>query len=76
MDRSTTSEVLTVAEVAEYLRIHRCTIYRLIKARKLPYFKIGSDYRFNREQIDQWRLRQDPGWAEASEKAAKTDKPT
>jgi excisionase family DNA binding protein len=59
-------EILTVAELAEYLRVHRSTIYRLLKARKLPAFKIGSDWRFNREHIDKWRLRQDTGWAEKS----------
>jgi len=57
-------EILTVDELAEYLRVHRSTIYRLVKARKLPAFRIGSDWRFNREQIDEWRFRQNPGWAE------------
>ncbi|MGO9603704.1 MAG: helix-turn-helix domain-containing protein [Candidatus Binataceae bacterium] len=52
------SKVLTVAELAEYLRVHRSTIYRLLKALKLPAFRIGSDWRFNREQIDEWRLKQ------------------
>ena len=49
-------EVLTVAELAEYLRVHPATIYKLLKARKLPAFKIGSDWRFNREHIDEWRV--------------------
>jgi excisionase family DNA binding protein len=52
-------EILTVAELAEYLKVHPSTIYRLIKARKLPAFRIGSDWRFNREHIDEWRLRQE-----------------
>jgi excisionase family DNA binding protein len=55
-------EVLTVAELAEYLKVHHSTIYRLLKARKIPAFRIGSDWRFNREQIDEWRLKQDSGW--------------
>ncbi len=67
-------EVLTVTELAEYLRVHRSTIYRLLKAHKLPAFKIGSDYRFNREQIDEWRLKQDPGWAAKSHQDEKQDK--
>jgi excisionase family DNA binding protein len=52
-------EILTVAELAKYLRVHISTIYRLIKARELPAFKIGSDYRFSRKQIDEWRAAQE-----------------
>jgi excisionase family DNA binding protein len=68
-------EILTVTELAEYLRVHRTTIYRLLRARKLPAFKVGSDWRFNREHIDEWRLKQDPGWAEKSDEATKKDEP-
>ena len=46
--------VLTLEEVASYLRVHPSTIYRLVKKRQLPAFKMGSDWRFNREAIDQW----------------------
>ncbi|MGO9450318.1 MAG: helix-turn-helix domain-containing protein [Candidatus Binataceae bacterium] len=52
------TKVLTVNELAEYLRVHRSTIYRLLKKALLPGFKIGSDWRFNVEVIDEWRLRQ------------------
>jgi excisionase family DNA binding protein len=52
-------EVLTVAEVAEYLSVHPATIYKLLKARRLPAFKVGSDWRFNREHIDEWRAAQE-----------------
>ena len=55
------TKVLTVNELAEYLRVHRSTIYRLLKKGQLPGFKIGSDWRFNVEVIDEWRLRQGPG---------------
>jgi len=47
--------VLTVQNVAEYLHVHPSTIYRLLKKRQLPAFKVGSDWRFNREAIDRWR---------------------
>ncbi|HUO05747.1 MAG TPA: helix-turn-helix domain-containing protein [Candidatus Binataceae bacterium] len=53
-------KVLTVNELAEYLRVHRSTIYRMLKRGQLPGFKIGSDWRFNVEVIDEWRLRQGP----------------
>ena len=52
------AKVLTVNELAEYLRVHRSTIYRLLKKGLLPGFKIGSDWRFNVEVIDDWRMRQ------------------
>ena len=51
-------KVLTVNELAEYLRVHRSTIYRLLKKGMLPGFKIGSDWRFNVEVIDHWRMKQ------------------
>jgi excisionase family DNA binding protein len=47
--------ILTVQDVAEYLRIHQSTVYRLLKRRQLPEFKIGHEWRFNRESIDRWR---------------------
>ena len=55
---ASSTKVLTVNELAEYLRVHRSTIYRLLKKGQLPGFKIGSDWRFNTEAIEQWRLRQ------------------
>ena len=53
-----TAKVLTVNELSEYLRVHRSTIYRLLKKGQLPGFKIGSDWRVNVEAIDEWRLQQ------------------
>ena len=50
---------MTLEEVANYLRVHPSTIYRLVKRGKLPAFKVGSDWRFNVESIDRWRLEQD-----------------
>jgi len=50
--------VLTVDELADYLRVHRSTIYRLLKRGALPAFKVGSDWRFHRESIDRWREQQ------------------
>ena len=49
--------VMTLEEVADYLRVHPSTIYRLVKRGKLPAFKVGSDWRFNLESIDNWRTR-------------------
>jgi excisionase family DNA binding protein len=49
------AKVMTLEEVASYLRVHASTIYRLLKRRELPAFKVGSDWRFNQESIDRWR---------------------
>ena len=51
-------KVMTVREVSAYLRVHPTTIYRLLKQDQIPAFHVGSDWRFNIEAIDQWRLQQ------------------
>jgi excisionase family DNA binding protein len=50
------SNVMTVTELADYLRVHRSTVYRLLKNGKLPAFRVGSDWRFTTQAIDQWRM--------------------
>ena len=52
------SPVITVRALADYLRVHPLTVYRLLKHGLLPGFKVGSDWRFNREDIERWRLAQ------------------
>ena len=61
------AKVMTVNELSDYLRVHRSTIYRLLKKGEIPGFKIGSDWRFNVEAIDQWRLQQGTGLLESEE---------
>ncbi len=51
-------EILTLSEVAEYLKVAERTIYRLAGARKLPAFKVGGAWRFSRAEIDEWIKRQ------------------
>jgi excisionase family DNA binding protein len=53
------SPVMTVREVSAYLQVHPTTIYRLLKHDQIPAFHVGSDWRFNVEAIDRWRLQQD-----------------
>ena len=47
-------EILTVHELARYLRCHPTTIYRMLKQGKLRAFKIGSDWRFRLDDIRHW----------------------
>lgn len=53
------AKVMTVKEVSDYLHVHPSTIYRLIKRRQIPAFRIGSDWRFNIETIDRWRAQKE-----------------
>lgn len=55
MTQNTSSEgVLTLAEVAAYLKVTERTIYRLAGAKKIPAFKVGGVWRFSRVDIDKW----------------------
>jgi len=56
--RGQPTKVMTVRDVSAYLHVHPTTIYRLLKKKKIPAFHIGSDWRFNIEDIDRWRLEQ------------------
>jgi excisionase family DNA binding protein len=49
-----TAQLLTVRDLADYLKLHPGTIYRMLKAGQLPGFRVGSDWRFNRDDIDRW----------------------
>jgi excisionase family DNA binding protein len=47
-------EILTIKQVAGYLKVTERTIYRLAAAKKIPAFKVGGTWRFSRAEIDQW----------------------
>lgn len=55
----TLPEILTVREVSEYLRVHPTTIYRLLRSKQIPAFRVGSEWRFGIESIDRWRSGQE-----------------
>ena len=46
--------ILTIKEIAEYLKVTERTIYRLAAAKQMPAFKIGGSWRFSRQDIDGW----------------------
>jgi excisionase family DNA binding protein len=48
------NEIMTVETLARYLCCHQSTIYRMLKRKEIPAFKIGSDWRFSRTAIEQW----------------------
>ena len=47
-------EILTLDEVAAYLKAGKRTVYRLAASGKLPAFKLGGTWRFRRGDLDQW----------------------
>lgn len=49
--------LLTTGQVARYLNVDKFTIYRLVAQRKLPAFKVGSQWRFKQTMIDAWLMR-------------------
>ncbi len=47
-------EILTLKQVAEYLKCHTSTMYRLVKSGGVPHFRLGGDIRFQKSTIDNW----------------------
>ena len=58
------SDIMTIREVAEYLKLNEKTAYRHAAAGKIPGFKIGGAWRFRRREIDKWIERQSAGLEE------------
>lgn len=46
--------ILTVHEVAEYLRMSEAKVYRLAKEGHLPVVRIGKAWRFRKDLLDDW----------------------
>ena len=46
--------LMTVDEVAEYLQLHPLTVRRLARENKIPFFKLGRQWRAKKELLDQW----------------------
>ena len=47
-------EILTIKEVAKYLKVTERTLYRLVQDGQIPAFKVGASWRFKRTDIDTW----------------------
>lgn len=48
------TEILTIRQVADYLKVTERTIYRLAAAKQIPAFKVGGSWRFSLADIDIW----------------------
>ena len=50
--------ILTVREVAAYLRLSQAKVYRMAKEGSLPVFRIGKAWRFRKDLLDEWLIQQ------------------
>lgn len=61
-------EILTIDELALYLKLSKSTVYKLAQERKIPGQKVGRHWRFSRRAIDRWMAQsnsEDPGGSPA-----------
>jgi len=47
-------ELMTIEEIADYLRVKKRTVYEWLKKGKIPAFKTVGQWRFKKAQIDHW----------------------
>jgi len=52
------TDIMTIKEVAAYLKLTEKTAYRLAAEGKIPGFKVGGSWRFRRNEIEKWIDRQ------------------
>lgn len=49
-----TPNVMTVLEVSRYLKVHHTTVYRLLKTRRIPAFRVAGNWRFMLQDLELW----------------------
>lgn len=62
------ANVMTVRELAKYLKMKPVTIYKHAQEGKLPAFKVGATWRFKRKTIDNWIADQENDKTRSSKK--------
>jgi len=53
------TDVMTIRELAIYLKMAEKTLYRLSSEGKLPAFKVGAAWRYRKSEIDKWIVKQE-----------------
>ncbi|WP_272676779.1 helix-turn-helix domain-containing protein [Providencia huaxiensis] len=48
------NSILTIKDVADYLKVNERTIYRLAASGELPGFKVGNSWRFKQSELEQY----------------------
>ncbi|MEE8179497.1 MAG: helix-turn-helix domain-containing protein [bacterium] len=46
--------LMTIREIADYLRLSKVTVYKMTRQGKIPALKIGKQWRYNKSEIDSW----------------------
>lgn len=46
--------IMTIKDVADYLKVNERTIYRLASSSELPGFKVGNSWRFKQSELEQY----------------------
>jgi excisionase family DNA binding protein len=64
-------EILTIRDVAEYLKVTEKTVYGLAQQHRIPGFKVGGQWRFRRKDLDSWIDDQQRGRRRSVRKASK-----
>jgi excisionase family DNA binding protein len=52
------TDIMTIKDVSDYLKLTEKTAYRLVAEGKIPGFKVGGAWRFRRKEIDAWIRKQ------------------
>ena len=50
-------ELMTLQEVAQYLRLSIQTLYKMVEQGRIPALKAGAQWRFRRDEVDEWMRR-------------------
>lgn len=58
--KTSQDEILTLDELAAYLKVGKRTLYRLAAQAEIPAFKVGGTWRFRRSDIDRWIAERSP----------------
>lgn len=54
MSQSNSDQVMTLEELAAYLKIPKSTLYKLVQEGRVPGQKLGKQWRFGKAVIDRW----------------------
>ena len=49
-------KLLTTDQIARYLGVDKFTVYRLVAQKKIPAFRVGSQWRFKKSVIEEWLM--------------------
>ncbi len=54
MAKTNNSDLLTIEELARYLKVSPWTVYRFVKSSRLPCYRLGHQWRFRKSLVDAW----------------------